>query len=72
MTPVQVQRLAAYRSRHVIAWVKDWSDEPREGFVMRCAHCHLRVIQRRSGQRPLLWRHHPDDVRALAKAERGE
>jgi len=67
MTPVQVRQLAAYRSRHTIAPVKDWDDDYRRGYVLRCIIDGLRVIPRANGHR-----HHPDDIRALARAERGE
>lgn len=67
MTPVQVQQLREYRSAHVIRPVKDWNDDIRLGYVTRCAVDGLRVIPRRTG-----WRHHPDEVRALGRAERGE
>ena len=75
MTPAAAERLRLYRSAHRIAPVKDYSDEPREGFEWKCEVCHLRVIPRHAFTTPPragLWRHHPDDVRALARAERGE
>lgn len=65
LTPSTPAELTAYRSRHVIA-----VEQTPTGPV--CRHCRLRVLERLSGSRPLLWRHHPDDIARLARIERGE
>lgn len=67
MTPVEQQRLADYRACDRIRPVLDRDEMHRQLDVMRCANDRLPVVRRRGG-----WRHDPDEVRALARKERGE
>ena len=64
MTPEALRR---YRTRHVISVVVSGPRAPLG--VPVCAVDGLRVIQRRSGARPHLWRHDPDEIKRLAAIE---
>jgi hypothetical protein len=55
------ERLAAYRTRHVIRIDRDPVDR-----IVRCRTDRIRVVPRLRG-----WRHDPDEVRRLARAAAG-
>lgn len=80
MTTATPFALRQYREPHKIKVIRDY-DPDFNWVVYRCEHDHLRVIRRQrrnprvmalENDSPHLWRHDPDDVRSLAKIERGE
>jgi hypothetical protein len=67
MTP---ETLRLYRTRHVIRPVQ--APGPYGPEITVCVVDGIRVVRRRSGALPLLWRHDPDEIKRLAAIERGE
>ncbi len=63
LTPGQMaERLAAYRSRHTIAPVPAW-----DGNAPVCDTDGVRLVRRRSRGPAVLWRHDPDEIKALSE-----
>lgn len=62
-----IEKLAKYRSKHVIESVKDWNEDIRLGYQLVCSTDEIRVHPKRGGG----FYHDPGEIAQLSRISQG-